>query len=244
MIVLDNIHKTFNEGAANAFCAVTDLNLGFEAHKVTVLRGPSGSGKTTLLTLIGGMARPSGGRIHVEGREITSLPEHFLTRMRQRTFGFVFQNFNLIHGLSVLENVMLPMVPLGRPYGDVRTAALTLLERLHISAKADNAVETLSGGEAQRAAIARALINDPPVLIADEPTANLDTALSHAFVEIVADLKRQGKTVVMTSHDPLIWESQIVDRVVSLRDGRIESDQSFKRTGAFESAGPFESHRP
>ena len=223
MIKLKNVTKIYNEGAVNAFSAVRNLNLVLNAGKVSVLRGPSGSGKTTLLTLLGGMARPTSGRIHIFDQEVSSLPERFLTELRRNTFGFVFQNFNLVHGLSVLENVMLPMAPTGRPHGEVRARAEALLDQFHIRSKAGNGVETLSGGEAQRTAIARALINDPPVFIADEPTANLDTGLSQEFIDIVADLKVQQKTVVMTSHDPLVWESQVVDTVVSVRDGRIES---------------------
>ncbi|NVK19626.1 MAG: ABC transporter ATP-binding protein [Methylocystaceae bacterium] len=224
MIVFENVTKTYNEGAENAFNAILNLDLTINSREITVLRGPSGSGKTTLLTLIGGMARPTSGRIHVAEREVTSLPERFLTKMRQDTFGFVFQSFNLIKGLSVLDNVMLPLTPLGRPRNQIRKEAYALLERLHIQSKAHNLVETLSGGEAQRTAIARALINNPPVLIADEPTANLDTGLSYAFMDIIKELKDQGKTVVMTSHDPLVWKSEIVDQVISVRDGKIESN--------------------
>ena len=226
MIELKDVTKTYNEGADNAFSAVRNLDLMIDTEKVSVLRGPSGSGKTTLLTLIGGMARPTSGRIHIFDQEVSSLPERFLPQLRRNTFGFVFQSFNLVHGLSVMDNVMLPMVPTGRPHGEVYAKAEELLDRFHIRSKASNPVETLSGGEAQRTAIARALINDPPVFIADEPTANLDTGLSREFIDIVADLKVQRKTVVMTSHDPLVWESQIVDRVISVRDGQVEGESS------------------
>jgi putative ABC transport system ATP-binding protein len=221
MITLDNVTKTFNEGAENEFQAICDVNLKIVMNRITVLRGPSGSGKTTLLGLIGGLARPSSGRIHIDGQEVTSLPERFLTEKRRAVFGFVFQNFNLVHGLTVLENVMLPAYPLGKPRKALSQAALGLLDQLHVAHKADNPVQFLSGGETQRVAIARALINDPPILIADEPTANLDTALSHEFLNIVADLRARNKTVIMTSHDPLVEQAGVVDVLVTMRDGRI-----------------------
>ena len=221
MIELKNIRKVFNEGLPNEYIAIHDVSLGIEAHQVTVLTGPSGSGKTTLLSLLGCMARPTAGRILLQDREITSLPERFLTQIRRTTFGFIFQQFNLLKGISVLENVMLPAYPLGEPLGGLKTRAMNLLELLNLTAKAAAKVEWLSGGEAQRTAIARALVNDPAVIIADEPTAHLDTKLSRELMDILLDFKRQGKTILIASHDPIVHESEIVDRVVRMRDGRI-----------------------
>jgi putative ABC transport system ATP-binding protein len=186
-----------------------------------VLRGPSGSGKTTLMTLIGCLARPTSGRVRLQGRDVSGMTERFLTDLRRRTFGFVFQQFNLVRGLTVEENVMLPAYPLGVPRRELLRRAHTLLDALDLGAHAQAKAEWLSGGQAQRAAIARALVNDPEVILADEPTANLDTELSQRFLDIVADLKRQGKTLIMTSHDPLVYESPQVDRVVGLRDGHL-----------------------
>jgi putative ABC transport system ATP-binding protein len=187
-----------------------------------VLRGPSGSGKTSLLSLIGCMARPTSGRIHLEGREITSLPERFLTEIRRQTFGFIFQQFHLIKGITALENVMLPAYPLGGDPVALRKRARELLDLFGIGARAESRSEWLSGGEAQRTAIARALINDPAVIIADEPTAHLDTKLSREFMEIVSRFRDQQKTIIIASHDPLVYDSPAVDRVVNMRDGRIE----------------------
>jgi putative ABC transport system ATP-binding protein len=221
MIKLQNIRKVFNEGRPNEYIALHDLNLTIHAHQVTVLKGPSGSGKTTLLSLLGCMARPTAGRIMLEGREITSLPERFLTDIRRKTFGFIFQQFNLLNGISVIENVMLPAYPLGEPFATLRKQALGLLELFNLAHKAAAKVEWLSGGEAQRAAIARALVNHPEVIIADEPTAHLDTRLSREFMDIMCDFKAQGKTILIASHDPLVHESEVVDRVVQMRDGRI-----------------------
>ena len=224
MIKLLNVRKGFNLGKANEFIAVGGVTLAMEANRVTVLKGPSGSGKTTLLSLVGAMARPTSGRILVEGRETTSLPERFLTEVRRRTFGFVFQQGNLLPGLTTLENVMLPAFPLGVPRPALVSRARTLLERLAISHRADAKAEWLSGGEAQRAAIARALVNDPRVLVADEPTAQLDSRLSGEFMEIVAGLRAGGMTVLIASHDPVVYEAAVVDRALGMRDGRLEDE--------------------
>jgi putative ABC transport system ATP-binding protein len=221
MIELTNIRKVFNEGLLNEYIAIYDLSLVIEAHKVTVLTGPSGSGKTTLLSILGCMARPTAGRIKLQDREISSLPERFLTQIRRTTFGFIFQQFNLLKGISVLENVMLPAYPLGEPLAGLKRRAKRLLELLNLAPKANAKVEWLSGGEAQRTAIARALVNDPAVIIADEPTAHLDTKLSRELMDILLDFKRHGKTILIASHDPVVHESKIVDRVVRMRDGRI-----------------------
>lgn len=221
MIELNGVRKAFHQGRDNEFWALNGIDLLIEPRRVTVLRGPSGSGKTTLLTIIGGLARPTAGRVRLRERELTSLPERFLTNVRRQTFGFIFQQHNLITGMTALENVMLPAYPLGEPYGRLRDRAEGLLERLALAHRRSARVEWLSGGEQQRVAIARALINDPEVIIADEPTANLDTMLSRSFLQILETLKAQDKTVLLTSHDPLVVESAVVDRVVAMRDGRI-----------------------
>lgn len=221
MIVLNNVCKTFNSGRPNAFHAIKGVTFTVGRERITVLRGPSGSGKTTLLSLIGCMVRPTSGRIFLNDRETTSLPERFLAEIRRSTFGFIFQNYNLINGITVLENTMLPAYPTGRNHARVKADALNLLARLKIESKAGQKVERLSGGEQQRAAIARALINDPAVIIADEPTAHLDMALSKAFLEIVAELAHEKKTILMASHDPLVFEAGIVDEVITMRDGGI-----------------------
>ena len=222
MIELMNVRKVFNAGNPSEFSALNSVNLRIAENQVTVLKGPSGSGKTTLLSIIGCMSRPSAGRVNLQGREITSLPERFLTDIRRKTFGFIFQQPNLIKGISVLDNVMLPAYPLGEKRSHLKMKAMKGLSELHIGNKAASKVEWLSGGEAQRASIVRALINDPHIIIADEPTAHLDTKLSYRFMEIIEKFKAEGKTVIITSHDPLVYESSMVDRVVNLRDGQIE----------------------
>ncbi|NFV79379.1 ABC transporter ATP-binding protein [Magnetospirillum aberrantis] len=219
MIHLTGVKKAFNQGRANEFWALKGIDLHVAQGKVTVFRGPSGSGKTTLLTMVGCLARPTSGRVKLKERDISSLPERFLTDIRRSTFGFVFQNFNLLKGITAVENVMVPAYPLGGDHGALRHRAHELLDRLEMGPKAKSMAEWLSGGEAQRVAIARALINDPQVVIADEPTANLDSARSAQFLDIVAEMKRDGRTILMTSHDPLVAEAGVVDHVVTMRDG-------------------------
>jgi putative ABC transport system ATP-binding protein len=224
MIELLDIRKAFNQDRPNEYWALHGIDLAIEAGKVTAFRGPSGSGKTTLLTIVGCLSRPTSGRVRFKGEDISALPERFLTDIRRQSFGFVFQQFNLIKGLSALENVILPAFPTGRPRAELVAAATLLFERLQLVHRAQAKVEWLSGGEQQRVAIARALINDPEVIIADEPTANLDTALSMEFMAILEGFTAAGKTVLLTSHDPLVVESSAVHRVVGMRDGRLIGD--------------------
>jgi putative ABC transport system ATP-binding protein len=226
MIELRDVRKVFNQGRHNELWAVRGVTLDLEPNRVTVLKGPSGSGKTTLLSMIGALARPTAGRISLDGRLISNLPERFMTQVRRRTFGFVFQHFNLIRGLTVLENVMLPAYPLAPDYGNLRSRALGLLAQFAMESKSADRVEWLSGGEAQRTAICRALINEPRILIADEPTANLDSKLSRELVGLLGDLLDLGKTVLVASHDPLVFESSRVSRVVEMRDGQLAGESS------------------
>ncbi len=224
MIELSNIKKAFNQGKPNEYWALNGINLTLEAGKVTAFRGPSGSGKTTLLTLVGCLSRPTSGRVRFRGEDISGLPERFLTEIRRQSFGFIFQQFNLIKGLSALENVILPGFPTGRPRAELVASASQLFAQLKLEHRLHAKVEWLSGGEQQRVAIARALINNPQVIIADEPTANLDTALSREFMVILEGFTAAGKTVLLTSHDPLVVESSAVHRVVGIRDGKLTDD--------------------
>jgi len=235
VIELEHVTKTFNAGKHNQFTAVDDVSLTIAAGHLTILKGPSGSGKTSLMALIGCMARPSSGRIRLHGiqtsfftgtendsaLDITSLPERFLTEIRRSTFGFIFQQFNLVKGISALENIMLPAYPTGESQAAFRRRALELMELFSVARHAASPVEWLSGGELQRVAIARALINKPAIIIADEPTAHLDSKLSLEFMEMVGELKAQGTTILIASHDPLVYDSPLADSVVGMRDGQI-----------------------
>jgi putative ABC transport system ATP-binding protein len=221
-IQLQQVSKAFNQGRPNEFWAIRAVDLTIDPNQTTVLKGPSGSGKTTLLAMIGCLSRPTSGRIFLGQSRLSGLPERFTTEVRRRTFGFVFQQFNLIKGLTVLENIMLPAYPLGVPYRRLQASARQLLQRFGLAHRAESRVEWLSGGEAQRTAICRALINDPEILIADEPTANLDSHLSQEFMSIVGDLRRSGRGVLLSSHDPLVFDAPQIDRVVNMRDGQVE----------------------
>lgn len=221
MVVLEDVTRVYNQGRPNEVRPVDGVSLRIGAGEIAVLKGPSGSGKTTLLALIGCMIRPTSGRILVAGRDVAKLPERFLTGVRRETFGFVFQQLNLIPGISVLENVMLPLYPAEIGFGAARRRALELIEQLGLGHRRRFQVEALSGGERQRVAIARALINAPQAILADEPTAHLDANLSGELMEILGALRGQGKTVVIATHDPLVHDSPLVDRVLSLRDGRL-----------------------
>ncbi|MDD2541445.1 MAG: ABC transporter ATP-binding protein [Desulfuromonadaceae bacterium] len=235
MIELSGITKLFNSGKPNQFTAVDNVTLTVHPQQITIFKGPSGSGKTSLLTMIGCMARPTSGRIFLRGVaaampfqqeglevvEITSLPERFLNEIRRSTFGFIFQQFNLVKGITVLENVMLPAYPTGEARALFRARALNLLEQFSISRLAGQRVELLSGGELQRVAIARSLINNPSIIIADEPTAHLDSKLSQEFMAIAGRLKGEGKSVLIASHDPIVFDSPLIDSLVEMRDGAI-----------------------
>ena len=221
LITLTDINKVFNQGKHNEFQAIRDISLQIEAGKVTCIKGASGSGKTTLLSIIGCLSRPTSGRVTLDKEVLSGLPERFLTDIRRHTFGFVFQKFNLIQGLSVLENIMLPAYPLGLNHKALKTSAQQLIVHFGLDRVMHNPVEWLSGGESQRVAICRALINKPQILIADEPTANLDTRLSQEFMELIDQLRKTGKTILITSHDPVVFDSPVVDRIVEMRDGQI-----------------------
>ena len=221
MIELFDVRKVFNMNRPNEFTALHGVSLNISVNSSTVLRGPSGSGKTTLLSMIGCMARPTSGRIMLHDREITSLPERFLTEIRRKSFGFIFQQFNLIRGVTALENVMIPAFPEGEKNSRMVQRAMVLLDIFNLGHKAQSKIEWLSGGEAQRVAIARALMNNPSVVIADEPTAHLDTKLSNEFMDIIQRLKTEGRTVIIASHDPIVYASEYIDTIVEMRDGAV-----------------------
>lgn len=222
LIHIEDVTKIYNPGKPDEIRALSGASLNIGGGDVIVLKGPSGSGKTTMLSLIGCMSRPTSGKIVVEGRDAAKLPEHFLTNIRRKTFGFIFQQFNLIRNVSVIENVLLPLYPLKTGLSEMRERGKKVLGDLGIREKWHLKVNRLSGGEQQRVAIARALINEPDVIIADEPTAHLDRQLSLDLLKILEDLNREGKTVVIATHDPIVYDHPFVKRIVEMRDGRIQ----------------------
>jgi putative ABC transport system ATP-binding protein len=216
-----DLYKIYNKGMPNEVKAVNGVNLEIKEGEFVVIRGISGSGKTTLLHLIGGITRPTSGRIEVAGKEITHLSEDKRTIHRRRYIGFIFQRLNLIGDMSVEINISLPLYPLNIPGKDRERRVIRLLERFGLIKRRDFMVKKLSLGEEQRVAIARALINNPEIILADEPTASLDTGLTQEFINIMEELKAEGKTVLITTHDPAIYENNIVDKVIFMMDGKI-----------------------
>lgn len=205
------------------FTALHDINLPIKSGEFVVVVGKSGSGKTTLLNLLAGIDRPTTGAISVDGTRVDSLSESQLAEWRGRTIGLVFQFFQLLPTLTIAENVMLPMDFVEIiPAAQRRSKALELLERVGIADQADKLPTALSGGQQQRAAIARALANDPPILMADEPTGNLDEATRTSVLELFANLNAEGRTIVMVTHERDV--SRYTDRQVTLVDGRVAAD--------------------
>lgn len=221
IIKTQQVNKYYNRHRADEVRALADVSLTISQGEALALNGASGSGKTTLLSLIGGMARPTSGTVSILDKEVSRLPERFLADIRRQTFGFIFQQLNLIRDISVLENIQLPLYPSAIPIAEMNRRAEEILTRLDISTKARLKVSALSGGEQQRVAIARALINRPQIIIADEPTAHLDSSLAGELLEILSELNREGKTVVIATHDPFVSSHRLIDRIVRMRDGRI-----------------------
>ncbi|MCP4339348.1 MAG: ABC transporter ATP-binding protein [Desulfobulbaceae bacterium] len=222
MIQVEKVSKVYNPGKADELTALKAASLSIDRGEVAVLTGPSGSGKTSLLSLIGCMARPTEGKIIVDGKDVVKLPERFLTDIRRKKFGFIFQQFHLIRELTVLDNVLLPLFPVDISARKMNERALPILQGLKIGSKKNLKVKKLSGGEQQRVAIARALINKPQIIIADEPTAHLDRKLAQEFMETLTLLNREGKTIIIATHDPFVHDHRLVNKAIVMRDGQIE----------------------
>jgi putative ABC transport system ATP-binding protein len=213
-------------GRTHEVRAVEDISLEILENQSVVLYGPSGSGKTTLLSLIGTLDRPTKGKVFLKDRDVTQFSDLELSRTRRETIGFVFQSFNLFSSLSAWENVSYPLIPIGIKAKERFERARTMLEVLGLGDRLYHSPEELSGGEQQRVAIARALINNPQILIADEPTSNIDADSIEKLLEILAELKKEGKTIIISSHDP-IFRSQ-GDVLFNLDRGRLKG-ASYRR---------------
>jgi len=217
----EGVTKVYREGHADRTTALAGISVQVRRGEAVVFRGPSGSGKTTLLACLACLARPSSGRVFLDGREVSKLPERFLGQLRRETFGFIFQQFNLVPGMGALANVIVPLQP-----GPARPAAMArrgreLLARFGLGARARTPVERLSGGEQQRVAVARALVNDPAVIVADEPTSHLDRGRAEELAALLAELCAEGRTILVATHDPFLAGQGFVSRVVDLRDGLV-----------------------
>lgn len=221
MIKISNLYKTFNEGKPNEFCALKNVNLGIGAGETLILKGISGSGKSTLLSIIGALSKPSSGEVLVGGKNISKLPDAAASNFRNSQIGFIFQAFNLLEALSVKQNIIAPLTLLNLSGRELDARAQNAMEIANIAHKKDQIASKLSGGEKQRCAIARALVTDAPIILADEPTANLDRQNSLAFIEILRRFKELKKTVVVATHDALFDELSFVDRYENIAGGEI-----------------------
>ena len=217
----EDLTKRHHRGRPDEVLAVDRVSMEVSENEVVALIGPSGSGKTSLLSLVGCMSRPSSGRILVRGQDVAKLSETALTHVRRSTFGFVFQQFHLVSGITVQETVMLPLYPTDLGLGEMLRRARQALRALGLESKRSRRVSSLSGGEQQRVAIARALVSDPAVIVADEPTAHLDAGLAAELMSVLGDLHRTGRTILIASHDPRVFEHRLIGRCLSMRDGRI-----------------------
>ena len=220
LVRLTDVSKTYDSDGAPALAHVTmDVSQG----ESLAVMGPSGSGKSTLLNLVAGLDRPSGGEVTVAGERIDKLSETGLARFRRRQIGMIFQFFNLLDDMTVLDNVLLPAQLAGMPTAQARTRADELLTALRIGSHRDAYPARLSGGERQRVAIARALVNRPALLLADEPTGALDTATGEDIGELLLDLNSSGQTLILVTHNPDL-AARYARRVIEIVDGRVAND--------------------
>jgi putative ABC transport system ATP-binding protein len=221
LLVIEAVTKHYNTKSAG-FLALKGLDLTVNEGEFVSITGESGSGKSTLLSIIGGIAPPTEGRVVVDGIDVYSLPLERQADFRREYIGFVFQQFHLMPYLTALENVMLPLVVTETPVSERRGLALESLGRVGLGDKAQNLPSELSGGQQQRVAVARALVNSPPIILADEPTGNLDTRTGEDVFGLFRELNEAGETVIIVTHNPEL--SSRTERSVRLRDGLIEED--------------------
>jgi len=212
------LERTYTSGRTTV-AALAGVTLGIRRGEFVAVMGPSGSGKSTLLNVVAGLERPTGGTVRVDGEDLATLDERALARHRSRRVGMVFQAFNLLPRFRVVDNVALPLAFSGVPTAERLSRARAMLDRLGMGPRADHRSNELSGGELQRAAIARALIGDPAILLADEPTGNLDSANGAALIALFEELHAQGQTVLLVTHDAQI--AAHAERTIYMRDGRV-----------------------
>jgi len=218
VIELRDIQKTYRIGEIE-YPVLKGINLEIEAGEFIALMGPSGSGKSTLMNIVGCLDRPTGGQFLLLDQDISQTTDDELARIRREELGFIFQTFNLIGRISVQRNVEVPMMLSDVPHEERKARALKLLEAVNVAHRMNFSPLNISGGERQRVAIARALANDPKIIIADEPTGNLDLKNSNEVMNILTRLNKDGRTIIMVTHNPEITEN--CSRVIRLRDGRI-----------------------
>ena len=213
--------------------ALDGVDLDIEAHTFTVVMGPSGSGKSSLLYLLGGLDRSTSGEISINGERLDLMDENALALFRRRTMGFIFQSYNLITSMNALENVSFPMQFSGTPVSERRERSARLLEQVGLADRSHHRPSELSGGQQQRVAVARALVNNPSLILADEPTGNLDTQSGVAVMQLLSDLHRAGRTVLVVTHDPRM--TRFATHRIFLLDGHVVGEDEY-RTATLETA--------
>lgn len=228
LIKVVNLCKIYDTGAMKVV-GLRNINLTIKRGEFVAIMGQSGSGKSTFMNILGCLDRPLIGHYYLDGIDINAMDDRMLSRIRNQKIGFVFQSFNLISRTTARENVELPMTYAHVPKHERRERAIRLLERVGLGARTEHMPNEMSGGQRQRVAIARALANDPPLILADEPTGNLDTAASLEIMELFSELHREGATVVVVTHEEDI--AAFTERIIRFRDGRIISDERRGRTG-------------
>ena len=219
IIELKNVEKIYNLGEPNELRVLNDIDLGIEKGEMVAIFGPSGSGKSTLLHIMGCLDIPTDGKVYIEGKDTSKLSDDDLALIRREKVGFVFQQFNLIGVFTALENVEIPMRIANMNKHEARKLAIKLLKSVNLGERLEHFPRQLSGGEMQRVAIARALANEPLIILADEPTGNLDTKTGAEIVKVMNKLNDKGYTFVIVTHDPLIAKS--AERIIHLKDGKI-----------------------
>ena len=203
--------------------ALNDVDFSIEKGEFTAIMGPSGSGKSTAMNMLGCLDSPTRGIYKLDGRDVSKMSSDTLADLRNRTLGFVFQGFNLLPRYNAVENVELPLVYSGVPAKERRARALRALERVGLSDRTRHRPNQMSGGQQQRVAIARALVGSAPIILADEPTGNLDTKTTHEIMNLLTELNNEGKTVIIVTHEPDV--AQYTKRILRFRDGKLESDE-------------------
>jgi len=219
LIAVRDIQKTYNK-THEPVSALRDLSFEIEQSEFVAVMGPSGSGKSTLLSILGGLCQPTGGSVVVDEIDVYALPVERRADFRREYLGFVFQSFQLIPYLTILENVMLPLAIVSMSRKEKNNLACGIIEKVGLASKAQRLPDELSGGEQQRVAIARALVNQPPIILADEPTGNLDSSTSEGIMDLLRSLNKDGHTCIMVTHN--VDNVRHVDRCISLRDGILD----------------------
>ncbi len=215
----EDLHKSYSLGRGSEIVALAGITLSVRKGSITLITGPSGSGKTTLLSILGTLERPTRGRVFINGMLVNELSDSALARLRRDTIGFLFQDYNLIARLPAWENASYPLIPLGMGTPERKRRALKLLELLGLSGRYLHTPEQLSGGERQRLSLARALVNDPDILLLDEPTSNIDHRTAEKILEFLRELRERGKSIVISSHDGQLLSE--ADQTFQLSDGRL-----------------------